>query len=56
MDLTSVKYQDSCIYIGLDDSQGREVGQESLEGIKNVYAVYKIIAYGNFVRDTILII
>jgi len=55
MDLTSVKYQDSCIYIGLDDSQGREVGQESLEGIKNVYAVYNIIAYGNFVRDTILI-
>jgi len=55
MNLTSVKYQDSCIYIGLDGSQEQGNDEKSLEGIKNVYAVYKIKAYDNYVRDTILI-
>ncbi len=55
MDLTSVKYQDSCIYIGLDGSKGQEQNESSLERIKSVYAVYKIKANGNYVRDTILI-
>ena len=55
MDLTSVKYQDSCIYISLDGSQERGQDEKSLERIKNVYAVYKIKAHGNYVRDTILI-
>ncbi len=55
MNLTSVKYQDSCIYIGLDGSQGQEQNESSLEKIKSVYAVYKIKANGNYVRDTILI-
>ena len=55
MNLTSVKYQDSCIYIGLDGSQGQGSDEKSIEEIKNVYAVYKIKAYENYVKDTILI-
>lgn len=55
MNLTSVKYQDSCIYIGLDGSQGQKFVGEFLERIKNVYVVYKIKAHDNYVRDTILI-
>lgn len=55
MNLTSVKYQDSCIYIGLDGSQEQGFDGKSLEGIKNVYAVYKIKACNNYVQDTILI-
>ena len=55
MNLTSVKYQDSCIYIGLEGSQERGGNKKSLETIKSVYAVYKIKAHGNYVRDTILI-
>lgn len=55
MNLTSVKYQDSCIYIGLDGSQEQGSDGKFLKGIKNVYAVYKIKAYDNYVRDTILI-
>lgn len=55
MNLTSVKYQDSCIYIGLEGSQERGQDEKSLTRIKNVYAVYKIKAYDNYVRDTILI-
>ena len=55
MNLTSVKYQDSCIYIGLDGSNGHETRQESLKEVKSVYAVYKIKAHDNFVKDTILI-
>ena len=55
MNLTKVKYQDSCIYIGLDGSQGKESSEKLLEGIKSVYVVYKIKAYDNYVRDTVLI-
>ncbi len=55
MDLASVKYQDSCIYISLDGSQERGQDEKSLERIKSVYAVYKIKAQGNYVRNTILI-
>jgi len=55
MNLTSVKYQDSCIYIGLDGSYEQESHENSLEEIKNVYAVYKIKANDNYVQDTILI-
>jgi hypothetical protein len=55
MNLTSVKYQDSCIYIGLDGSQGQIYHEKAFKEIKNVYAVYKIKACDNYVRDTILI-
>ena len=55
MDLTSVKYQDSCIFIEIDSSQGERDGKSLLERARNVYAIYKIIAFGNFVKDTIII-
>jgi len=55
MNLTSVKYQDSCIYIGLNGSEEQGNDKKFLKRIKNVYAVYKIKAYDNYVRDTILI-
>ena len=55
MDLTSVKYQESSIYISLDGSYEHGKHEESLKELKSVYAVYKIKAFGNFVRDTILI-
>ena len=55
MNLTSVKYQDSCIYIGLEGSQEQGSDGKFLKEIKNVYAVYKIKAYDSYVRDTILI-
>jgi len=55
MDLTSVKYQDSCIFIEIDSSLGERDGKPLLERVRSVYASYKIIAFGNFVKDTILI-
>lgn len=55
MNLTSVKYQDSCIYIGLNGSGEQGNDEKFLEGIKNIYAIYKIKAYDSYVRDTILI-
>ena len=55
MNLTRVKYQDSCIYIGLDCSNERGYSLIPLDEVKNVYAIYKIKAHGNYVKDTILI-
>ena len=55
MNLTCVKYQDSCIYIGLDGSNERGCSLIPLDEVKSVYAIYKIKAHGNYVRDTILI-
>ena len=55
MNLTSVKYQDSCIFIEIGSSHGEKDGKTLLERVKSVYAMYKIIAFGNFVKDTILI-
>jgi len=58
MNLTSVKYKDSCIYISLKCSQngldGRDV-ESFLQEIRNIYVVYKIKAFDRQVRDTILI-
>jgi hypothetical protein len=55
MNLTSVKYQDSCIYIGLIGPREHGNGERFLEEVKNLYAVYKIKAYESYVRDTILV-
>lgn len=55
MNLTRVKYQDSCIYIGLDGSNERKYSTISLDEVKNVYAIYKIKTNNNYVKDTILI-
>lgn len=58
MNLTSVKYRDSCIYIGLKRPQngldGRDAGAFLLK-FRNAYVVYKIKAFDRQVRDTILI-
>lgn len=55
MNLTSVKYQDSCIYIALDNAQGTTCDNSFLKKLKSVYAIYKIKAYDNYVRDAILV-
>lgn len=55
MNLTSVKYQDSCIYIGLKGFQEGKRDEKYFENLKSVYAVYKIKAYDNYVRDSILV-
>ena len=58
MNLTSVKYKDSCIYISLKCSQneldGRDV-ESFLRKFRNIYMVYKIKAFERQVRNTILI-
>lgn len=58
MNLTSVKYKDSCIYISLKCSQnkldGRDV-ESFLRKFRNIYVVYKIKAFDRQVRNTILI-
>ena len=58
MNLTSVKYKDSCIYISLKCSQngldGRDV-ESFLRKFRNIYMVYKIKAFDRQVRNTILI-
>jgi len=58
MNLTSVKYKDSCIYISLKCSQneldGRDV-ESFLRKFRNIYIVYKIKAFDRQVRNTILI-
>ena len=55
MNLTSVKYQDSYINIGIGSSQGERDGKTLLDRLRSVYSVYKNIAFNNFVQDTILI-
>lgn len=58
MNLTSVKYKDSCIYISLKCSQneldGRDV-ESFLRKFRNIYVVYKIKAFDRQVRNAILI-
>jgi len=58
MNLTSVKYKDSCIYITLKCSQngldGRDV-ETILRKFRNIYVVYKIKAFDRQVLNTILI-
>jgi hypothetical protein len=55
MNLTSVKYQDSCIYIGLNGSQNERENEALLRKIRSVYVVYKIKAFDRQVRETVLI-
>lgn len=55
MNLTSVKYQDSCIYIGLNGSQNERESKAFLQKIRSVYVVYKIKAFGRQVRETIVV-
>ena len=55
MNLTSVKYQDSCIFIGLNGSQNERENEALLQKIRNVYVVYKIKAFDRQVRETIVI-
>ena len=55
MNLTSVKYQDSCIFIGLNGSQNERENEALLQKIRSVYVVYKVKAFGRQVRETILI-
>jgi len=55
MNLTSVKYWDSCIYIGLNGSQNERESEAFLERIRSVYVVYKVKAFGRQVRETVLI-
>lgn len=55
MNLTSVKYQDSCIYIGLNGSQNERENEAFLQKIRSVYVVYKIKAFDRQVCNTILI-
>ena len=55
MNLTSVKYQDSCIFIGLNGSQNERENEAFLKKIRSVYVVYKIKAFDRQVRETIII-
>ena len=55
MNLTSVKYQNSCIFIGLNGSQNGRENEVLLHKIRSVYVVYKIKAYERQVRETIII-
>jgi len=55
MNLTNVKYQDSCIFLGLNGSQNERENEAFLRKIRNVYVVYKIKLFDRQVRETILI-
>lgn len=55
MNLTSVKYQDSCIFIGLNGSQDERESEAFLQKIRSVYVVYKIKAFDRQVRETIIV-
>jgi len=55
MNLTSVKYQDSCIFIGLNGSQNGRENEAFLRKIRSVYVFYKIKSYDRQVRETIII-
>lgn len=55
MNLTSVKYQDSCIFIDLNGSQSERENEALLRKIRSVYVVYKVKAFARQVRETIII-
>lgn len=55
MNLTSVKYQDRCIYIGLNGPRDERENEEFLQIIRSVYVVYKIKAFDRQIRETVLI-
>ena len=55
MNLTGVRYQDSCIYIGVNGSQDGEENEAFQQEIRNAYVVYKIKALGHHVQETVLL-
>jgi len=55
MNLTDVRYQDNCIYIGLNGSQDKRENGVFLKDIRNVYVFYKVKAFDRQVRETVLI-
>jgi len=55
MNLTNVKYQDSCIFIGLNGSQNERENEAFLQKIRSVYVVYKIKLFDRQVQETVLI-
>jgi len=55
MNLTSVRYQDSCIYIGINGSQNGGENEAFQPEIRNAYAVYRIKALGHHVQETVLL-
>jgi len=55
MNLTWVKYQDSCIFIALNGSQNGRENEAFLKKIRSVYVVYKIKAFDLQVGETIII-
>ena len=55
MNLTSVRYQDSCIYIGLNGSQDKREDEVFRQDVRNAYVVYKIKTLIHHVQETVLL-
>ena len=55
MNLTGVRYQDSCIYIGVNGSRNEEENEAFHQEIRNAYVVYKIKTTGHHVQETVLL-
>ena len=55
MNLTSVRYQDSCIYIGLNGFQNKRENEAFQQEIRNAYVVYKIKTHGHHVQEMVLL-
>jgi len=55
MNLTSVRYQDNCIYIGLNGPQDKRENGALQKNIRSVYVFYKVKAFDRQVRETVLL-